>query len=74
MPTQFIYLIIYNSLIDVSDACSHRATSFIPGELELIKDKIKLQGVEESINTGGDITKSNVQSSIIRLQIVIVHF
>lgn len=32
--------IIYNSLISVSDACSHRATSFIPGELEMIKNNI----------------------------------
>ncbi|KAL5236991.1 hypothetical protein ACI65C_004401 [Semiaphis heraclei] len=42
--------IIYNSKISLKDACPHRATSYIPAELEMIKNKITLVGVEEKIS------------------------
>lgn len=55
-------IIIYNSLINMSDACAHRAISFIPAEIEPIKNKIDLYGVLDSINTGGDLTKRSIMT------------
>lgn len=52
--------VIYNSLVDLNDFVSQRASTFVPPELLDLKPGIKLLGVKECVRSGGDLTSLRV--------------